>query len=197
MKFKITLLSYILFMFIFSINGQESFCRFENNTNQFALVTNGVSVPLLVDSADYWGVLRATNDLQSDLNKVSGASPVILKNAPQNYKKVLIIGTVGKSAFIQKLLKSKKINTSDIVGKHEKFLIQTLSNPLPGIDEALVIAGSDMRGTIYGIYELSEQIGVSPWTYWADVPVQKHQNISIKMEFIPMENLLFVTVVFF
>lgn len=180
MKSKITLLSYILFMFIISINGQESFCRFENNTNQFALVTNGVSVPLLIDSTDYWGILRATNDLQSDIQKVTSATPVILKNASPNYKRALIIGSVSKSTVIQKLLKSKKINASDLVGKHEKFLIQTLSNPLPGIDEALVIAGSDMRGTIYGIYELSEQIGVSPWTYWADVPVQKHQNISIK-----------------
>lgn len=180
MKFRIALLTYMLFIFLGSIQGQVSFCRFENNTNQFALVANGVSVPILVDSTDYWGVSRAVTDLQSDITKVSGITPVIINNYSQNPMKVLIIGTVGKSTLVQQLLISKKINPSEIVGKHEKFLIQTITNPLPGIDEALVIAGSDMRGTIYGIYELSEQIGVSPWYYWADVPVQKHQNISIK-----------------
>jgi len=180
MKSRIVLLIHMLFMFFNSMNGQESFCRFENTANHFALVTNDVSVPILVDSADYWGVLRTVNDLQSDIKKVSEVTPVILKNSSLNSKKVIIIGTVGKSSIIQQLLKSKKINTSDIAGKHEMFLIQTISNPLPGIDEALVITGSDMRGSIYGIYELSEQIGVSPWYYWADVPVQKHQNIYIK-----------------
>ena len=44
----------------------------------------------------------------------------------------------------------------------------------------LTIAGSDRRGTIFGIYELSRQIGVSPWYYWADVPVEAHNQIFIK-----------------
>lgn len=180
MKSRIALLTYLLFMLLISVKGQESFCKFENNTNHFTLVAKDESVPILVDSADYWGVLRTASDFQTDIKKVTEVMPVILKNSSLNSKKLIIIGTVGKSSIIQQLLKSKKINPSDIVGKHEKFLIQTISNPLPGIDEALVIAGSDMRGTIYGIYELSEQIGVSPWYYWADVPVQKHQNICIK-----------------
>jgi hypothetical protein len=180
MKFRIALLTYLLLKVFESVNGQESFCKFENSANHFALVANGVSVPMLVDSVDFWGVLRAVNDLQNDIKKVSEVSPTILKNSPVNSKRVLIIGTVGKNSVILQLIKSKKINPTDIVGKREKFIIQTVSNPFPNVDEALVIAGSDMRGTIYGVYELSEQIGVSPWYYWADVPVKKHQNIYIK-----------------
>lgn len=65
-------------------------------------------------------------------------------------------------------------------GKREKYLLQTVSSPCDGVEKALVIAGSDKRGAIYGIYELSGQIGVSPWYWWADVPVHKHKHIYIK-----------------
>ena len=159
--------------------AQEYFSNFQVASNQFVLVNEGKSAPFLVDSMDDRGVLHAVNDLQNDIKKVSEDLPVLFKNIVPKNKQLLVIGTVGKSIFIDKLLKSAKISTADIVGKREKFIIQTVLNPFPGVDEALVIAGSDKRGTIYGIYELSEQIGVSPWYYWADVPVYKHKNISI------------------
>ena len=78
------------------------------------------------------------------------------------------------------MVKSGKLNADAISGKWESFIITTIANPLPGVDQALVIAGSDKRGTIYGIYEISEQIGVSPWYWWADVPPQHHENLFIK-----------------
>ncbi|MBP1664144.1 MAG: hypothetical protein H6Q19_1284, partial [Bacteroidetes bacterium] len=78
------------------------------------------------------------------------------------------------------MVKDGKITKNDLQGKREKFIIQTLENPFEGTDKALVIAGSDMRGTIYGIYELSRQIGISPWYFWADVPVVKSENLYIK-----------------
>ena len=76
--------------------------------------------------------------------------------------------------------KPGKLNADAISGKWESFIITTVANPLPGVDQALVIAGSDKRGTIYGIYEISEQIGVSPWYWWADVPPKHHENLFIK-----------------
>ena len=82
---------------------------------------------------------------------------------------MVLIGTVGKSPLIDQLARAGKIDVSGIRGKWESFFLQTVANPLPGIDSALVIAGSDKRGTIYGIYDLSEQIGVSPWYWWGDV----------------------------
>jgi hypothetical protein len=61
----------------------------------------------------------------------------------------------------------------------ESYVLQIVKNPLPGVDAALVIAGSDRRGTIYGIYQLSEMIGVSPWYWWADVPVKQRKNLAL------------------
>lgn len=83
----------------------------------------------------------------------------------------ILVGTIGHSAAIDQLVKQKRINGNLLKGKREKFII-TL------IDGQLVIAGSDRRGTIYGIYELSQQMGVSPWYDWADVPVEHHDSIS-------------------
>ena len=86
---------------------------------------------------------------------------------------MILIGTVGKSPLIDQLARAGKIDVSGIRGKWESFFLQTVANPLPGVDSALVIAGSDKRGTIFGIYDLSEQIGVSPWYWWADVTPER------------------------
>jgi hypothetical protein len=93
---------------------------------------------------------------------------------------VILVGTLGKSASIDRLVHDGKIESAAISGKWESFLIETVANPLPGISEALVIAGSDKRGTIYGVYDLSEQIGVSPWYWWADVPVHHQGILTVK-----------------
>jgi Glycosyl hydrolase family 115/Gylcosyl hydrolase family 115 C-terminal domain len=64
-------------------------------------------------------------------------------------------------------------------GRWEAYLLQVVDNPEPGIDRALLIAGSDKRGTIFGIYELARRLGVSPWQWWADVPVPKRTSMHI------------------
>ncbi len=94
-------------------------------------------------------------------------------------KQVVIAGTIGKSPMIEDMIIEGRIDVADISGKWECFVIQVVNNPLPGIDRALVIAGSDKRGTIYGIYEVSAQIGVSPWYWWADVPVTHQSELYI------------------
>ena len=70
--------------------------------------------------------------------------------------------------------------STKIKDKWEAYLIQTISNPFKGIGNALVITGSDRRGTAYGVFELSKQMGVSPWYWWADVPVKKKTALYIK-----------------
>jgi hypothetical protein len=92
---------------------------------------------------------------------------------------VIIAGTIGKSPLIDRLVKKKKIDVRDIHGKWESFVIQTVEKPFPGVKRALVIAGSDKRGTIYGIYEISRQAGVSPWHWWADVPVRRSDELYV------------------
>ncbi|KAA6347091.1 hypothetical protein EZS27_005443 [termite gut metagenome] len=158
----------------------KQFVSSENTGNAFVLTQASVTVPILVDSLDYAGALRASRNLKEDMGRVTGKQPEYFLNVtPPHIKQLVIIGTVGKSSFIDKLVKENKLNGKELTGKREKYLITTIENPLEGIDEALVIAGSDKRGTIYGIYELSAQTGVSPWCYWADVPVKKQENLYI------------------
>lgn len=154
---------------------KEQFVFTQKNASYFPLAIDGKPATILSDDSDYKGVLRAVNDLKEDLRKVTG-------NVPQSRaaKFSVIIGTVGKSSLIDKLIQTGKIDAKDLTGKNEKYIIKTVMNPIDGIDAALVIAGSDKRGTIYGIYELSAQIGVSPWYYWADVPVPTKKDLYVK-----------------
>lgn len=170
------------FIWLLSLAGfaqSPQFITNQQSGNVFALAEGAVTIPLLTDSMDYAGVLRAAVHLKDDLGKVTGHVPGYALNAIPQGKRAIIIGTVGKNAYIDELVNQGKINKNALTGKWEKYLIQTVSQPLPGMDEALVIAGSDKRGTIFGVYELSRQIGVSPWYYWADVPVRKQENLYV------------------
>jgi hypothetical protein len=92
----------------------------------------------------------------------------------------VIVGTIDSSSIIKKLIEKKKIDVTDIEGKWESCLIQVVDKPFRGIKKALVIAGSDRRGAAYGLLEISKQMGVSPWYYFADVAVKKSDEIYIK-----------------
>lgn len=91
----------------------------------------------------------------------------------------VIVGTLGKSPVIDRLADKGIIDRGKLEGKWESFLIKTADSPIPGVTKALIIAGSDRRGTVYGIYELSRQIGVSPWYWWLDVPIKQRDKLLI------------------
>ena len=112
---------------------------------------------------EYEGVKIAISNLQTDIERVMGKAPLLLEGSGET---TILVGTLGLNPDIDRL------KLSDLKGKREKFIITTINNQI-------VIAGSDKRGTIYGIYELSRQLGVSPWYYWADVPVVKHDEAYI------------------
>ncbi len=145
----------------------------------FCISATGKSVPLLISSADFPGVIKAFSDLQKDIGSwLPGQVPVFYKDTIPHERKILIAGTIG-SPILDKLVNSGLL-VNDIKGKWETFTIQIVQNPFPGVDEALVIAGSDKRGTIYGIYELSKKIGVSPWYWWADVTPEHRDVLCVK-----------------
>lgn len=146
--------------------------------NAFPLITRGQVTTVHYSANDYDGVIRAIGDLQSDLEKVSGTKPQ-LSTGKFESETAIIIGTIGHSEIIDKLIENNKINVSDIKGKWETFIIQSVTNPLNGVKQALIITGSDKRGTIFGIYDLAEKIGVSPWYWWADVPVEKSKSLFV------------------
>ena len=147
---------------------------------QFVLSAPEGGSALVVSSADYPGVITALKNLQTDIGRVTDRLPDIVYNDLPGQKPLVIVGTIGKSPIIAELVKNRKLDVQDIAGKWEAFVIQTVEEPFPGVGQALVIAGSDKRGTIYGIYDLSGQIGVSPWYWWADVPVKKQERLSVK-----------------
>lgn len=139
-------------------------------------------VYMLTSTIDWPGVIRAATDLAEDFNRATGHGLTLkLQTAgatsATNSKFAILVGTIGKSTLIDGLVKSGKIDVSKITGKWESFQTQIVKDPLPGITSALVIAGSDKRGSIFGIYDISEQIGVSPWYFWADVPVVRHSSV--------------------
>ena len=163
---------------IFAI-GEASFVENVSTPGSFALFDKNPAT-ILVATNDWPGVGRAANDLAADVSRVTGKTPAILDALKSSGKNAVIIGTIGKSEFIDRLIREKKIDVSAISNQWESFFLQVVPNPFPGIDNALVICGSDKRGTIYGIYDLSGQIGVSPWYFWADVPATHHDQLFVK-----------------
>ena len=149
------------------------------NSGGFTLISQSKPVGVIVAENDKKGVLIAVQNLQKDFERVCGKQAQLFNSPTSDTKQCIIVGSL-ESPYVKQLIKAKQLDEKELKGKVEKYIMTVVSNPLPGVDEALVIAGSDMRGTIYGVYELSEQIGVSPWYDWMDVPVVKHQNLAIK-----------------
>jgi hypothetical protein len=160
--------------------GQERYIELSPGLGSFAIADDHELAQIYVDTNDYWGVVRAAHDLQTDISRVTGRTPTVADHPGKSVEFAIIIGTIGKSAPIDDLVSSGKIDGKQIAGKWEFFQVQVVPVPMPGVAMGLVIAGSDKRGTIYGIYDLSEQIGVSPWYWWADVPVVHRDALFVK-----------------
>lgn len=135
---------------------------------------------LYVNATDYSLIQKAVNFLQQDVESVTGKKLQIVNQLPSSAKNIVIVGSIDQSPVIKDLITRKKINVDKIKDKWEGFLIQTVSNPMKGISNALVIVGNDRRGATYGVFELSKQMGVSPWYWWADVPVKMKAAVYVK-----------------
>src|SRR5450756_581197 len=130
--------------------------EFQASQVSFCVVGMGQVSPLYVDSGDFPGVERAANDLAQDIGRVSGKAATVVRATDSLSLPPILIGTLGKSAVVDQLAARGKLDVSAIRGKWESYIIQTVTDPLPGVKQALVIAGRDKRGTIFGIYEVSE-----------------------------------------
>lgn len=152
-------------------NLLPEYVLFDKQNDALPLVENGRCIDIYVDEDDWDGVRIAAGNLASDILAVTGVKPEIMggKDAVRG----IIVGTLGRSSLIDGLVKNGVISVDRIKGQWESYIIQTAG-------DCLVIAGSDKRGTIYGVYDLSEKMGVSPWYYWADVPIVKHKSVYVK-----------------
>src|SRR5574344_1891196 len=145
-----------------------------------AFPLNGCSI--IFDKSDFDVVKNTASLLASDIEKVTDIKPYV---NPKNIKdNAIIIGTLGKNRWIDKLVSDKKLDVSEIRGGWEQFVIKRVDNPIPKVKRALIIVGSDRRGTAYGAFTISEKIGVSPWSWWADVPVRKHKQLFLVSDYI-------------
>jgi len=145
-----------------SMMATEPFVSFQPSSDGWQLKHFTVGV----HQNEHSCVQRAAKNLLTDIEKVTGQKATIVTEGSE-----ILVGTVGVNQQIDQWVKQGELR--DLKGKTEKYVIKTIGNQL-------VIAGSDKRGTVYGIYELSKQLGVSPWYYWADVPVEKHTSLYIK-----------------
>ena len=157
-RFFISLLAIVVTL---GSQAAEPFVVFQASAETLSL--QGASVSF--DSREHSCVQRAVANLQKDFQKVTRKQLPVSDNAR------ILVGTVGVNKQIDQWVKKGELR--DLKGKTEKYIIKT-------IGDQLVIAGSDKRGTVYGVYELTRQMGVSPWYYWADVPIEQHEALYIK-----------------
>jgi hypothetical protein len=146
----------------------------------FRLVHKEVVADILVAEADYSVVRIAAQDLQGDIQRVTGRRPTIKSEPADLGEHVILVGTIGRCPALDALIGSGWLAVADVAGQWETFVIEVVPDPLPGVRWALVIAGSDRRGTAYGVYELCEAIGVSPWYWWADVQPRQRETLIVK-----------------
>ena len=132
---------------------------------RFSLIRDGVPAAVVTDPADQRGVLIAAETLREDFARVCGVK------APEQGSRIIYAGTKD-SPLIKRLSAEGRIDTAPLNGQYETYILQVTG-------DVVIIAGADMRGTIYGIYEISEQLGVSPWYDWADVPVPHRTDLSL------------------
>lgn len=163
---------------------KPSIFTFTSENGGYQLGGPNLAPEIRVSPNDEANLRRAANDLATDFGKVLGvngsvvtadwATTVAQKSAT---RPIIILGTVGKSSLIDGLISAKKLDVSALAGKWETYTYQVVQTPWEGRDAVFVIAGSDSRGAVFGLYDVSERIGVSPWHFWADVAPTKRQYI--------------------
>lgn len=183
MKYYHLILSFILFMYILPAEAQITLSSDKSGRNTFSLADRNGTALICYDREDAAVVRTAAKLLASDIEKVTGRSvqtdSTVIPSSGNRY--AVIAGTVGSSEWIDTLIGSGKIDVSGIVGGWERYAVRLVNNPCKGIGKAIVIAGSDRRGTAYGLMSISREIGVSPWYWWLDAPVIHRNKIELNV----------------
>ncbi len=150
-----------------------------SGAGSFPLIVADRPASLLVEASSDSAVLSAADHFAADLQRVSGQVPLRITTAVEATGPLVVVGVLGHSPVIDNLVARGKIDTADIAGEWEAFRQIVVDQPYPGVERALVIVGSDRRGAAFGLYDLSEKIGVSPWYWFADVPVRRQSEVFL------------------
>ena len=146
-----------------------------------ALIQAGRPVPVLVEAGADPALQHAGRSLVADLQRVSGQASGLVRE-PGGAGSIVLIAQWGRSALLDDLAQRGKLARGELQalsGRWEAFRQVVVEAPWPGVPRALVIAGGDRRGAVFGTYDLSERIGVSPWHWWADVPVRRQADVFL------------------
>jgi len=177
--FKKLIFTVLFSLIIFSAKSNLPLTINFSPTEGFPLSVENTNTVVFCDSSELEVVKIAATLFCSDVEMVTGRKPRLIHNLDSLTENVVIIGSIDKSQLIKQLVIAGKLNADSLVGKWERFLVQTVDAPMAGVLHALVIAGSDRRGTAYGVFEVSKSIGVSPWYWWADVTPKKHDSLIL------------------
>lgn len=163
--------------------GQVSLVKKNSKTNEFGIVNRKENARIYIDKQDFEVVKKAAQLFAEDVRMVTGEAILVEANEDGRKKAAnsIIIGTLGKSELIDQMIANKKLDATALKDQWESYQIEVIRNPLPGVGKALVVVGSDRRGTAYGVFTLSEAIGVSPWYWWADAPVAKQDELNLQV----------------
>lgn len=156
----------------------------EQPQREYVLASDGKAQQLVLDEEgeDYDGLKLVAECFQDDVKLVSDADLDIVTDAGEITGIPIIAGSIGNNQMIDAMIQDGRLDVSKIKDKWETYKIELVSNPVDGVGKALVIAGSDKRGTMYGIFHVSELMGVSPWVYWADVIPEKKDTVILDTE---------------
>lgn len=161
--------------------AQITLSKSSSKADEFCLVKSKVKAQLYYDSKDFEVVKKVASLFSKDVQLVTGQSLEIHTTENKMVANSIIVGTLGHNAMIDELVAKKKLDIEPLKGKWESYLVQVIRNPFSGVDKALVVVGSDRRGTAYGLLSISESMGVSPWYWWADAPVTKMNELCLKV----------------
>ncbi len=173
-------LALLAFSLSASARGTSGYVATQFAPGDFKLVQGDSAADIYVAAEENVAVRRCANDLAADMQRVTGRLPAVKHDTNGLSAHAVIVGTVDSSPVIQALVAAGKIDVRPIQGKWESFIVQVVTDPLPGVATGLIIVGSDRRGAIYGIYDVSEKSGVSPWHWFADVPTQPQTSLFVK-----------------
>lgn len=160
--------------------GDPPYVETSPTRGAFVIAQTNATAEIILDTNDFPGVQIAANNLRTDISRVTSRVPGLGNTLSNDDASPILIGTLGRNRWIDALVRERTIDVSRISGKWESWLTQVVPRPFPGVKKALVICGSDKRGAIFGIYDLSENIGVSPWYFWTDVPPKHHEALFVK-----------------
>lgn len=167
----------------FPLRAQVSLSETSSGRNVFPLSTKTCAAIMYDATSEPSVVGTAVGLLASDIEKVTGKCPSVSGNGsvPASCRYAVIAGTLGHSSLIDELVRDRKIDVSSISGEWERYAVRLVEAPLKGVRRALVVVGSDRRGTAYGLLSLSRAIGVNPWYWWMDAPVEHRNSIYLSV----------------